>query len=131
MRLRTRTATVGGFLRSLVGATNNVIWSNHLTRGGHDQSLCKAGCSYNRWLNNIMDGGWGQALGIPWSETMIVSQHNLFEGNVVKDIGQLVSVYKPAIQLSQSYSTVRRNVVYELQENAARSERFEQQYGRQ
>jgi hypothetical protein len=44
------------------GATNNVIWSNHLTRGGHDESLCKAGCSYNRWLNNVMDGGWGQGL---------------------------------------------------------------------
>src|SRR6185369_8918512 len=31
----------GGFLLALLGwgATENVIWSNHLTRGGHDESL--------------------------------------------------------------------------------------------
>jgi len=102
----------GGWVLAFLsmGATNNVIWSNHLTRGGHDESLCKDGCSYNRWLNNIMDGGWGQG----WNTVVGgdgVSQHNLFEGNVVKDVGQLVSFYKPAIQLSQSYSTVRRNIV--------------------
>ena len=52
----------GGFVLALLGygATGNAIWSNHLTRGGHDESLCKSGCRYNRWLNNVMDGGWGQ-----------------------------------------------------------------------
>ena len=101
-----------GWILAVMGtkAVNNVIWSNHLTRGGHDQGLCKSGCSYNRWLNNIIDGGWGQAWATVFGDNA-VSQHNLFEGNVVKDIGQLETAYKPAIQLSQSYSTVRRNVV--------------------
>jgi uncharacterized protein (TIGR03437 family) len=109
----------GGWVLAVYGpgATNNVIWSSHLTRGGHDQSLCKAGCSYNRWLNNIMDGGWGQAWNTVYGGTN-VSEHNLFEGNVVKDTGQLVQFYKPAIQLSQSYSTVRRNVVLNSKSNA-------------
>ena len=33
----------GGFLLTLLGggASANTIWSNHLTRGGHDESLCK------------------------------------------------------------------------------------------
>jgi uncharacterized protein (TIGR03437 family) len=101
-----------GWILSVLGPTaaSNVIWSNHLTRGGHDQSLCKSGCSYNRWLNNVVDGGWGQAWATVYGDNA-VSQHNLYEGNVIKDIGQLEQFYKPAIQLSQSYSTVRRNVV--------------------
>lgn len=101
-----------GFILSLYGkgATNNVIWSNHLTRGGHDESLCKAGCSYNRWLNNVMDGGWGQGWNVVYGDEAS-SEHNLVEGNFIYDIGQLVSFYKPSIQLSQGNNTVRRNVV--------------------
>ncbi|HEV3329369.1 MAG TPA: hypothetical protein VG096_00200 [Bryobacteraceae bacterium] len=108
-----------GWILALLGpaAVNNVIWSNHLTRGGHDQSLCKSGCSYNRWLNNIVDGGWGQAWATVFGDNTL-SQHNLFEGNVVKDIGQLEQAYKPAIQLSQSFSTVRRNVVVNTKSRA-------------
>lgn len=108
-----------GWILALLGpsAANNVIWSNHLTRGAHDQSLCKSGCSYNRWLNNIIDGGWGQAWATVYGDAN-VSQHNLFEGNVVKDVGQMEQAYKPAIQLSQSYSTVRRNVVVNTKSRA-------------
>jgi len=91
------------------GATNNVIWSNHLTRGGHDESLCKAGCSYNRWLNNVMDGGWGQGWNVIYGDNA-VSEHNLVEGNFIYDVGQLVTFYKPSIQLSQGNNTVRRNI---------------------
>lgn len=102
----------GGFVLAVYGrgATNNVIWSNHLTRGGHDESLCKAGCSYNRWSNNVMDGGWGQGWNVIYGDNM-VSEHNLVEGNFIYDIGQLVTFYKPSIQLSQGHNTVRRNVV--------------------
>src|SRR5207248_1879833 len=75
------------------GAVNNVVWSNHLTRGGHDTSLCKANCQNNRWLNNVMDGGWG----IGW-EAVELSTGNLVEGNVVKDPGQLTDAYKPGIE---------------------------------
>ena len=52
----------GGFVLTLSDgrATGNVIWSNHLTRGGHHTSLCHRGCHNNVWLNNVMDGGWGR-----------------------------------------------------------------------
>ena len=100
-----------GFILAVYGrgATNNVIWSNHLTRGGHDESLCKAGCSYNRWLNNVMDGGWGQGWNVIYGDNA-VSEHNLVEGNFIYDVGQLVTFYKPSIQMSQGNNTVRRNV---------------------
>ena len=100
-----------GFVLSVYGsgATNNVVWSNHLTRGGHDESLCKAGCSYNRWLNNVMDGGWGQGWGVVFGDNT-ASEHNLVEGNVIYDVGELVSFYKPSIQVSQGNNTVRRNI---------------------
>jgi hypothetical protein len=97
----------GGFVLTVLGsgATHNVVWSNHLTRGGHDVSLCKSGCSNNRWLNNVMDGGWGMG----W-EAIENSKHNLVEGNFIKDPGHLVTFYKPAIEISDGYNTVRRNV---------------------
>ncbi len=102
----------GGFVLALLGygATGNAIWSNHLTRGGHDESLCKSGCRYNRWLNNVMDGGWGQGwIGVYGQGP---ADHNLVEGNIVKGVGQLSPVYKPAIQVSGASNTIRRNVVF-------------------
>src|SRR6185369_135084 len=88
------------------GAKNNVIWSNHLTRGGHDVSLCKDSCSRNRWLNNIMDGGWGMG----W-EAVGNADENLFEGNTVAHTGKLVTFYKPGIEVSGNRNTVRRNII--------------------
>jgi len=101
----------GGFVLAVYGkgATSNLIWSNHLTRGGHDESLCKAGCSYNRWLNNVMDGGWGQGWNVIYGDNAS-SEHNLVEGNFIYHVGQLVSFYKPSLQLSQGNNTVRRNI---------------------
>jgi len=98
----------GGFVLVLPSASssNNVIWSNHLTRGGHDVSLCLGGCSYNRWLNNIMDGGWGMA----WEAVFAGAQNNLVEGNFVKDVGQLITAYKPSFEISQGPNTLRRNI---------------------
>jgi tetratricopeptide (TPR) repeat protein len=95
----------GGFVLAVLGGTENTIWSNHLTRGGHDESLCKSGCRHNRWLNNVMDGGWGQG----WIGTG-GSEYNLVEGNFIQGVGQLAPVYKPAIQASSGNNTVRRNV---------------------
>jgi hypothetical protein len=100
------------FVLGVIGknATANVIWSNHLTRGGHDVSLCKAGCSYSRWLNNVMDGGWGMGLE-NISGNGLGADHNLIEGNFIKDVGRLVTFYKPSIEVSGSHTTVRRNVI--------------------
>lgn len=97
----------GGWVLTVQGATAiwNVIWSNHLTRGGHDVSLCKSGCSYNRWLSNVMDGGWGMGF-----EAIESAQFNLLEGNIIKDAGQLVAFYKPSLELSEANNTVRRNI---------------------
>ena len=95
----------GGFVLAVLGGTENIIWSNHLTRGGHDESLCKSGCRHNRWLNNVMDGGWGQG----WISTG-GSGNNLVEGNFIQGVGQLAPVYKPAIEASTGNNTVRRNV---------------------
>ena len=98
----------GGFLLVMPGGSNNnVIWSNHLTRGGHDVSLCKNDCYANRWLNNIMDGGWGMA----WNAVYVGAQNNLVEGNFIKDPGRLVNFYKPGVQVSQGPNTIRRNIV--------------------
>lgn len=99
----------GGFVLVLPSAasSNNVIWSNHLTRGGHDVSLCLGGCNSNRWLNNVMDGGWGMA----WEAVYTGAQNNLVEGSFVKDVGQLITAYKPSFEISQGPNTLRRNVV--------------------
>ncbi len=113
----------GGFLATLLGggATGNILWSNHLTRGGHDESLCKAGCRSNRWLNNVMDGGWGQGwIGV------FGTDHNLVEGNVIKGVGQLVPYFKPAIQISGAGNTVRRNVVLQSRTWALEVSAFDQ-----
>lgn len=97
----------GGFVLVVEGsaAANNVIWSNHLTRGGHDVSLCIRGATHNRWLNNIMDGGWGMG----WNGIQ-GAEYNLLEGNFIYDVGQMVSFYKPSIQISSGYNTARRNI---------------------
>jgi len=56
-----------------------------------------------------MDGGWGQGWNVIYGDNA-VSEHNLVEGNFIYDVGQLVTFYKPSIQLSQGNNTVRRNV---------------------
>jgi len=57
-----------------------------------------------------MDGGWGQAWAAVFADG-VVSEHNLLEGNVMKDIERGVTAYKPAMQLSQGRTTVRRNTI--------------------
>ena len=96
----------GGFVLTVQGP-NNVFWSNHLTRGGHDTSLCHSGCAYNRWLNNIFDGGWGMAFETVYNG----ASYNLFEGGIARDPGVLESgIYKPGFELSYSNNVVRRNI---------------------
>jgi len=91
------------------GSNNNVIWSNHLTRGGHDTSLCIAGCNKNRWLNNVMDGGWGMCFETVHGNSV----NNLIEGNICFHTAQLVPFFKPGMENSQGPNTFRRNIIIE------------------
>lgn len=94
-------------------ANRNVVQYNRLSRGAHDTGLVKNGASYNKWLNNLHDGGWG----LGWecvSDSIAACQYNLFEGNEVAGVQQAGNgtVYKPGIEISGNYNTVRRNVIH-------------------
>jgi hypothetical protein len=91
------------------GAIDNVVQYIHSTRGGHDTGLFKNGADHNRVLNSIFDGGWG--IGVAFVATSGTTTGNLVEGNVFFSQGQLVSYYKPAVQVSGDSSTVRRNLI--------------------
>ncbi len=96
----------GGFLIH-VGSPNNVLWSNHLTRGGHDGTLCNGGCLNNKFLNNVYDGGWGMAFEAVYDG----ANNNLIEGAISKSAGKLeYGIYKPAIELSSGHNTLRRGI---------------------
>lgn len=96
----------GGFLMVVDGgATANVVWSNHLTRGSHDCTLVRLGIG-NRFLNNIADGGWGMAF-----ETIYGAEGNLFEGLIGLYAGALeANIYKPALEASFANNTLRRSI---------------------
>jgi len=95
-----------GFPLAVQNSTGDVIWSNHLSRGGHDVSLCIRSCVANRWLNNVMDGGWGMGL-----EAIQGSTGNLLEGSYIYHVGRGVPFYKPGVEISSAGNVVRRNVV--------------------
>lgn len=93
---------------------NNTVQFSHLSKGAHDQGISKNGVDYSRWLNNLFDGGYGLA----WecvSDSGAASTYNLFEGNIIRDTATAsgYSAYKPGIELSGNYNTVRRNIVYD------------------
>lgn len=91
-------------------ADRNVVQYSNMRRGGHDTGLTKGGADYNQWKNNLHDGGWGlglEAVGSP------ICTYNLFEGSVFKDMAQAGHAYKPGIEASGNYNTVRRNIVYD------------------
>lgn len=98
--------SAGGFLVSMLGSNNNTVWSNHLTRGAHDNGLVHDG-SGHKFLNNIADGGWGMAF-----ETVYYnSSNNLFEGIISIGPGALDDCNcKPAFELSYKSNTVRRSI---------------------
>jgi hypothetical protein len=97
----------GGFTLAVEHSTNHVVWSNHLTRGAHDVSLCKQTCTGGNWLTNVMDGGWGMGF-----EAIEQSVGNLVEGNTIWHVQQLMgTTYKPGIEISSAQNIVRRNLV--------------------
>lgn len=103
----------GGFTMTIYGtsADYNVVQYNHIYRGGHDTGLIQNGADYNQWKNNQHDGGYGLGWECVASSTP-TPVYNLFEGNIVKDPGDnQPGVYKPTIEVSGSYTTVRRNLL--------------------
>ncbi|MEK7472353.1 MAG: fibronectin type III domain-containing protein, partial [Patescibacteria group bacterium] len=76
-------------------ADRNVIQYSNFRRGEHDTGLFKNGADYNKFLNNLCDGGWGHGFATV-SDGGAVSSYNLFEGNVVKDVATnyTTDVYK-------------------------------------
>jgi hypothetical protein len=108
-------AESGSTLALLNGSNYNIIQYSHFARGGHDTGLNKNGSNYNQWMNNLHDGGWGLGWEAVSSGGQASCQYVLFEGNIVKDVQQLTkySYTKPGIELSGSYCTVRRNLIYD------------------
>ncbi len=84
----------------------NTIQYSHLSRGSHDTGYSQG--DYNRFLNNLVDGG----LGIGF-EIQFTADYNLIEGNYIKDQGKNfdVQVYKPGVEISASNHTIRRNII--------------------
>jgi len=101
-----------GWVISENPGNHDVIWFNHFTRGAHDTGLTKGvdgthKAENNRWLDNVMDGGYG----LGW-EDVFYGDTNLFEGNVPFYVGVLeAGIYKPGIEISGPSTTVRRNTI--------------------
>lgn len=102
-----------GFPLALLGSKNDVIQYNHITRGAHDDTLCKGidsthRCTNERSFNNIMDGGY--AMGF---NTVFYGENTIFEGNIVFFPGVLeatTGIYKPDYQASGVNTTIRRTL---------------------
>ncbi len=62
---------------------------------------------YNRIIGNVIEQYYGGGIYLP-----INAHHNLVEGNVIAHCGETTTFGKPAIQLSGSNNTVRKNVIY-------------------
>jgi hypothetical protein len=85
----------------------NTIQFSHFTRGSHDTGVINLGCTYNRWLNNLHDGGWGIGL-------EDFGDYNFVEGSIMKDMSIAYGSGgddNPGIELASTYSTYRRNIV--------------------
>jgi len=102
-------------------ADHNVLQYSNSQRGGHDTALVQNGSDYNQLKNNLFDGGWG----LGWENVSAAGNpsctFNLFEGNVVKDVGQnlIVQAYKPCVEISGQNTTFRRNILYNGRATAA------------
>jgi hypothetical protein len=62
---------------------------------------------YNRIIGNVIEQYYGGGIYLP-----INAHHNLIEGNVIAHCGETTSFGKPAIQLSGSNNTIRKNVIH-------------------
>src|SRR4030067_3476313 len=97
---------------SATPANYNIIQYSLLRRGGHDTGLNKNNASYNQWMNNVMDGGWGSGWTLV-SDSYAACTYTLLEGNIIKDVAKnyIGDVFKDGIIVAGDYNTVRRNIV--------------------
>lgn len=93
-------------------ANRNIVQYNTMRRIAHDCGLILSGGSYNQWMNNVHDCRWGLGWEVV-SDNGVAGTYNLFEGNEVMNVATeyTSSVYKPGIEVSGDYTTVRRNVI--------------------
>jgi len=104
----------GGFTMTVygAGADYNVVQYNHIYRGGHDTGLAANGADYNQWKNNQQDGGYGLGWECVANGGSPAPTYNLYEGNIAMHTGDnQPGVYKPTIEVSGTYTTVRRNLL--------------------
>jgi hypothetical protein len=86
----------------------NIVQYSHLAAGGHDNFIAENGPNRHAVLNNLLDGGGGQA----FITTGAGSGYNLFEGNICRDQAKFITDYKPAVQVSSPFNVIRRNTFY-------------------
>jgi len=86
----------------------NIVQYSHFAAGGHDSFIAELGPNRHAVLNNLLDGGGGQAFHTAGAG----SGYNLFEGNICRDQAKFITQYKPAIQVSSPFNVIRRNTFY-------------------
>lgn len=96
----------------LQGASHNIVQGNYFTKAGHYaillQSFVGTYSTHNKILNNRIDNYWGGGINV-----VLGSEYNLFEGNVISNIGNELPGYpKTGIQLTADNNTARRNVIH-------------------
>jgi hypothetical protein len=77
---------------------------------GHSTRYCKI-------TNNVIEQHYGGGIYLA-----INPHHNLIEGNLILHCGETTTFSKPAIQLSGSNNTIRKNVIYNPEDQPIRLE---------
>jgi hypothetical protein len=120
-------------------ASYNLTQYNHFTRGAHGNWVAKNGnCAIapvnNETLNNIADGGWGNA----WEEvdqcyqcgaTTPPVNHDLEEGNIAAYTWAnhgMQTDFKEPFTDEGNYDTIRRNIAFLGVSNGLETNNFEQ-----
>lgn len=92
---------------------HNTVQYCYMSRGGHESAGNYGGSQYNRQLNNYATD-CGEMTVATSDGGAPNSRYNLCEGNIIVNTGKNTQTdYKPGIQLSGSYCTVRRNIIYD------------------
>jgi hypothetical protein len=99
-------------------ANYNILQYNHITRGSHGNTIVKnvnqtTAPTMNQTMNNILDGGWGNALGnIVQSTSVAPPTLDLNEGNWIAYVWMNPgnTDFKEPIEEYATHNTWRRNI---------------------